>query len=207
MENNTAENRLKRTFFIVEANSFEVMSLWRDHAKQSDRANKFSKQDWEQMPDGWPVTVGKLGKRPCCIDVRWFKIDGYLVMFYDQCSQVSDSIQTEKWLSKHFKGTYDSGTRRAWTDAMNFGHCLHAIKEQKEIDSWGNQSGELIMRRIERFLLRWLCERLVRQGFDHKNNITEYFAIMQKAIAKEFREDNTAGHNSLARECLLDAQR
>lgn len=81
---------------------------------------------------GWLVVVGKLNKRPCCITVTFDKIDGCLIMFYDQCSQVSDSVQTEKWLRKNFKGTYDNGTRYAQTDANNFGHCLSAIKEHNE---------------------------------------------------------------------------
>ena len=135
MENNTAENRLKRTLFIVEATSFEQFSLWQQHSKTSDSRPSWAQVvDWKEM-DGWLVTVGKLGKRPCCVSMSWARIDGCLVMFYDQCSQVCDSIQTEKWLEKHFSGRYDNGTRRAWTDAQNFGHCLSAIKEQKELDS------------------------------------------------------------------------
>lgn len=50
-------------------------------------------------------------------------------MFYDQCSQVTDSLQTEKWLEKHFKGMWDNGLRRAYTDAMNFSHALAGINE------------------------------------------------------------------------------
>lgn len=63
------------------------------------------------------------------------------------------------------------------------------------------------MNRIERFLLRCLCKRLVRQGFDHKKSITEYYAIMQQAIVKEFREDNKPTTDAFARECMIDAQR
>jgi hypothetical protein len=63
------------------------------------------------------------------------------------------------------------------------------------------------MNRIERAFLRRLTKKLVRQGFDHKNNITEYYAIMQKAIVNEFREDNKPTTDAFARECLLDAQR
>ena len=131
--NDTAENRLKRTVFIVEANSFECLCLWRDHAKQNrDPRPDMTQQDWEQINSGWMVTVGKVGKRPVCIDVRWYKIDGCLVMFYDACSQVVDHRQVEAWLRKNFTNKYDNDTRWAQCDAMNFGHCLSAIREHNE---------------------------------------------------------------------------
>lgn len=144
-ENDTAENRLKRTLFIVEATSFEQQMLWRDHSIES-RHSQFplaggARMKWEQINPGWLVTVGHLGtmkgkgkfkKRPVCISVSWSRIDGYLVMFYYQCSQVTDSVQTEKWLEENFKGKHDGGTRRAQCDAMNFGHCLRAIREANQ---------------------------------------------------------------------------
>lgn len=140
-DEDTAENRLKKTLFIVEATSFEQHALWRDHAKENNLnpSPGYAKYTWEQVNPGWLVTVGHLGtakgkgenkKRPVCINVSWNRIDGHLVMFYDQCSQVADSVQTEKWLDENFKGKYDSRTRRAQCDAMNFGHCLSAIREK-----------------------------------------------------------------------------
>lgn len=129
-----AETRLKKTGFIVEANSFEVMCLWRENAKDSTHPpqDALRRQTWEQIMDGWLVTVGKIGKRPVCIDVRWFKIDGVLVCFWDACSQVVDHKQIDAWFAKHFAGTYDNGTRRASTDANNFHLCLHALEEIRE---------------------------------------------------------------------------
>lgn len=133
--NDTAEERLKRTLFIVEANSFEELALWRDTAKNSDCLRKGVKGlTWEQK-HGWLITVGELDNRPCCISTSWVKIDGCLILFWYNCSQVTDSVQTDKWFEKHFKGTYDNGTRRATCDAMNFGHCLSAIKEYKKLNS------------------------------------------------------------------------
>lgn len=127
----TAENRLKNTVFVVEATDFEVLSLWRNHAKESPENNDYERVTWQQMNPGWIVQVGKLDKRPCCISTQWVKIDGQLVMFYEQCSQVCDSVQTQKWLKKHFKAKWD-GTRPATTNAMNFGHCLQGVKQANE---------------------------------------------------------------------------
>ena len=123
----TAENRLKKTLFVVEATDYERYSIWRECAKQSPQIIPV---EWEQL-DGWSIQVGTLAKRPVVLSTQWVKIDGFLVMFWYQCSQVTDSVMAEKWIKKYFKGTYDGGTRQAWTDAMNFGACLSAIKEAK----------------------------------------------------------------------------
>jgi hypothetical protein len=124
----TAESRLVKTMFIVEATSTEQHFLWSQWCKDS-LSPTFGKLKWEQLNPGWLVTVGKIGKRPCCISVAWNRIEGQLVMFWHQCSQVTDSLQAEKWLEDNFKGTWDNGRRRASTDAMNFHHCIDAIQE------------------------------------------------------------------------------
>lgn len=126
MSQDTAESRLAETLFIVEATSFEQFSLWEKYHDE---------YKWEQINGGWIVTVGTLDDRPCCISTFWARINGQLVMFYYQCSQVTDSLQTDEWLEKNFNGMWDNGHRRARTDAMNFHHCLHAIREKnKEIN-------------------------------------------------------------------------
>lgn len=131
----TAESVLAKTFFIVEATSFEYLSLWADHSDESmSRSPMLTKShapivEWIQMNPGWIVQIGELDKRPVSMSVNWAKIDGHLVMFWYLCSQVADYVMAEKWLKKHFHGTYDNGLRRAETDAYNFGHCLSAIRE------------------------------------------------------------------------------
>lgn len=131
-QDDTWEERLKRTIFAVEATSFEQLMLWRDHAHNSpNRIPKFPVIEWEQINSGWGVTVGKLGKRPVVISVSWCKLDGFLVMFWYACSQVSDSKQVDKWFEKNFPVRYDNGHRPATCDAMNFGHCISALREAK----------------------------------------------------------------------------
>jgi hypothetical protein len=126
----TVENRLTKTFFVVEATDAEQFFLWKEWSNQSDKRCIPDGVVWEQVNPGWLITVGKLGKRPCCISVSWVRINGKLVMFWYQCSQVTDSLQAEAWIEKHFKRTYDGG-RPSTTDAMNFAHCIHAIRDEK----------------------------------------------------------------------------
>ena len=56
--------RLKRSVFLVEANSFEQLTLWQQHAHHSPHQKHFDYTPlrWEQL-DGYAVNVGKIGKR------------------------------------------------------------------------------------------------------------------------------------------------
>jgi len=176
--NDTAEFRLERTLFIVEATHNEAHELWRRYAQDSrhsytvkrDQLHRFFCTDsypdtlvgtmareralgylkelddavryfasanekplkWEQVSPGWLVRVGEVGDMPVNISVQWNEIDGYLVCFYEAVSAVVDNRMVEKWLKEHFKGKWDSGTRRAECDAGNFHMCLHAIEEAKK---------------------------------------------------------------------------
>ncbi len=135
--NDTAENRLKQTLFIVEGDAYH---LWCEHSQDSlyppwnVRENKraYSARRWEQVGNGWGVCVGTAGQRPVMIDVQWYRIDGQWVMFYHGCSELVDHAMIDKWLAKHFTGTYGGGTRRARCDEGNFGHCLGAIDDANE---------------------------------------------------------------------------
>ena len=129
--NDTAKSRLKKTFFIVEATSFEVSCLWRDYCDRSD-ISRINAVPWEQVNLGWMVHICNIDNRPCSISTSWYKIDGKLVMFWYPCSQVVDYVQIEKWLKEYFTGTYNKGTRRAATDADNFHRCIGAIEEANE---------------------------------------------------------------------------
>lgn len=130
MSDETAESRLAKTLFVVEATSFETQCLWAENSKDSN-CRRFTPRRWEQVSPGWLVTVGELDYRPVCISMSWARIDGRLVMFWYPTSQVVDTVQIEKWLEKHFTGKWDGGTRNAQTNAMNFHHCLDAIDEDK----------------------------------------------------------------------------
>lgn len=126
----TAESRLSKTLFIVEATSFEQHSIW-----EKNRDGRFASHfEWQHIPDGWLVEVGEINSKPCCISVSWAKIEGYLVMFYHPTSRMVDWQMIEAWISESFQGKWDSGTRKAKTDAQNFHHCVDAINERKQLD-------------------------------------------------------------------------
>lgn len=126
--------RLKRSVFLVEANSFEQLTLWQQHAIGSPHQKhfNFTPLRWEQM-DGYAVNVGKIGKRELWVTLTWNRLNGCLVCFYDESSQLRDLVQTKAWFDKYFKTRSFIGSRAAQCDAMNFGHCISAIKEHNRI--------------------------------------------------------------------------
>ena len=124
--NDTAESRLKKTFFIVEATSFEQSCLWRDYCSRSDKP-RYDVHTWVSISPGWMIHISEINDRPCCISTTWYKIDGKLVMFWYPCSELVDYKLIEEWLEKNFTGTYDGGSRRASIDADNFHNCISAI--------------------------------------------------------------------------------
>lgn len=137
-EEDNAENRLKNTFCIVEADDFAQYALWCQHAKHSlyppysRRTNKraYPARDWKEISSGWLVQVGTTGGLPVYISVHWAYIDRLPVMFWYGCSRVTDSILIEIWLDKHFNGVWEG--RRTSYDAMNFHNCLIAIDGAKK---------------------------------------------------------------------------
>jgi len=137
--NDTAENRLKHTFFLVEANSNEYMSLWEKYSGQSiykityQGKPAYESFEWENRIGGWGVTVGEIYKRPICISVSWTRINGKWVCFWYPTSQMVDYVKIEKWLDEHFKGTHDNG-RRSVCDASSFHNCLHAIETANKVE-------------------------------------------------------------------------
>ena len=62
------------------------------------------------------------------------------------------------------------------------------------------------MTRIEKWLLKRIVERNVRQGPTHMANMTEIFQLVKEVWAGEFTEDNEATVNATLQECLGSAK-
>lgn len=119
------DERLKKVKFFVEANSFERHQLWRDFHE---------KIDWKQDLSGVSILIGQIKParkpaRPIYVDFSFATLNGKLICFYNGCSALVDHTMIEEWLEKEYPVKYDSGSRRAMCDAMNFHHCFHFCKE------------------------------------------------------------------------------
>jgi hypothetical protein len=125
-ERRMVDPRYAVTAFVVEATDFEQLTLWQQWHETVT---------WQQDNPGWLETVGHNAGRPVCISVSWNVINGRHVMFYEATSQVVDHELVDAWLVANCNPKWDNGTRRAHTNAMNFGHCIHAVAPNTRVRS------------------------------------------------------------------------
>lgn len=126
-ENDPIAKRLKKVFFVVEANSYESMMLWKSN-EESD-----AKRQWKEDNSGDTVTVGEVDGRPVNVTFFYTTIEGRVVAFMNPISQMVDWKMIDDWLELNCKPLYDGGTRIARTNAMNFHNCLHAIDDANKV--------------------------------------------------------------------------
>ncbi len=63
------------------------------------------------------------------------------------------------------------------------------------------------MNLLFKIVLKYICKRIVVQGFNHKAYITEYYQIMQAAAENEFTEDNKPTLDGFLDDCFLQARK
>jgi hypothetical protein len=130
---------LKGTFAVVEATHNESHNLWAQWSVE----NTFRARDphdqrrllhWEQISRGFMETIGafRFGKddvMPVTLSCFWSRLRvrptdaGQLVLFWEMCSQVTDSRMAERFFKEN---TPESVIN---TDASNFHNVAHALKE------------------------------------------------------------------------------
>ena len=114
------DERLGKTFFLVEATHFERIQLWE---KWHDRVK------WEEDSCGYCHEIGSVNDLPVVLHISFAHLDDRLVAFYESTSQVVDWKMIEGWLQEHcHPPKWDNGARPAKCDATNFGHCIDAIR-------------------------------------------------------------------------------
>ncbi len=48
----------------------------------------------------------------------------------------------------------------------------------------------------------WITQKIVVQGFEHRQNIIDYFKILNDSARKEFVEDNKCSLDSFLTDCF-----
>lgn len=141
-DNDVIDSRFKDTEFVVEADGYAQQQLWYDYHKPN--LNEVAgahygtfvpdknKVEWVEDCRGAFYQTGELDGRPVCTNFFWAKLDGHLIVFYDNTSQVVDTVQVEQWLNKNCWPKWDNGTRIAITNADNFHHVINHIRESDE---------------------------------------------------------------------------
>ncbi|KKL70171.1 hypothetical protein LCGC14_2107590 [marine sediment metagenome] len=127
--------RFADTVFVVEANSFERLTLWSMHSHQGSIESMhvpYKRYKWEQDSLGCMIEVGHINNEPVRIDFFWNIIDGHRVAFYGRRTWLIDLYMVKAWLEAHCNPIWD-GSRRAHCNAMNFHHCLNAIDDSNGV--------------------------------------------------------------------------
>jgi hypothetical protein len=119
----------KDVVFIVEADSFSRHMLWRENFGINGQNAKVVKS-WEEISEGFLVTVGHFANCQVCVEIFFSIINGKKVMFYDAVSEVVKHSMVKDWLLRYSEGiTWDNGERWAHCDALNFAQCIEAISQ------------------------------------------------------------------------------
>jgi hypothetical protein len=107
---------VQRAKFIVMANTYERLSLWRE---------SHNEYKWDDNPVGAFVTIGSICFHPVAVQLTWSTINGQIVAFVEDSSQYVHHPTIEKWIMEELAlpGCYK-------TDAMNFFNLLHAIDHE-----------------------------------------------------------------------------
>lgn len=96
--------KLLATEYIIDATSYEMLSLWQEN---HDRIS------WEQVPTGAVVTIAELNDELININCTWAWINDHLVMFFYCCS----NLCRLDFIDDYFKRNCPSAKR---INAMNF---------------------------------------------------------------------------------------
>jgi hypothetical protein len=119
----TAEKRLLVTEYLVQATHEESFMLWKEWNE---------KFEWVQISQGFGHTVGNVvlqkpngatEEMPVAISMMWWLLEGRLVCFYEDTSQVVDHRMVEAWIRPQVK---------KHTNATNFHHCIHDLELTKQ---------------------------------------------------------------------------
>lgn len=108
------EQRVEDVEYLVEADSRAELDLWSKYHRSTK---------WDENHVGLMQQVGTArgvnGKKmPVCVHVRFAKINGHVIAFYEGTSAVVDHDAIEEWVKKRYKHA------KGQTNATNFHNAL-----------------------------------------------------------------------------------
>lgn len=117
------EHKLKTTKFFINANSYEMLTLWQEH-----------RDIWIEDNSGFSQIIGFIKDDqdlPINVSFMFAKLYNIRVCFYDVVSRYSDMVMVEEWIKENYSVYYDKGSRLGITDSMNFHHAVDACKDNE----------------------------------------------------------------------------
>ncbi len=97
--------RLKSVIGVIEANSFEYMTLWEMYASEalSFGIGTRARCDWREDLSGLFFIIGHLAERPVTIQLRFAELNGHRVIFFNSPSVVVDHDMVRSWIDTHVR--------------------------------------------------------------------------------------------------------
>jgi hypothetical protein len=142
------EERIAKTEYLVEADSFAILKLWQHFSHEMP--NKFGswpRYSWKQQQPSCGIEVGQLAGYPVMLSLEWNVVGGALLCFFSSPSRVVDHEMIRDFLVKHFPNV-------PRTDAANF-PCEHLQRRE---------APPVILEENARTIGREALERFASQG-------------------------------------------
>lgn len=112
------EDVYKDVYGIVEANSFETLTLWQYW-------NQDKGYSWIQNNSGWLVKVGKLADKEVWISPLAHVVKGKKILFVEATSSVVDWEMIEEYLKKNVPSAIKENGFLRKENAGNFHNLVH----------------------------------------------------------------------------------
>lgn len=120
------EERIKKTEYLVEADSFASQCLWERYASEAvPHFGDWPRYSWENQNPGMMLEIGQLEGLPVMVTFFWRIVGGMLLCFFSGDSRVTDHQMIRAFLNERFPGV-------PVCDAMNFHHVLERVRSRHE---------------------------------------------------------------------------
>jgi hypothetical protein len=148
MDKYMLEERTKKTEYLVEADNFAILSLWRCYAEDAiEKFGDWPRYSWKQQQPSCGIEIGQLAGYPVMLSLEWNVVGGALLCFFSSPSRVVDHQMVRDFLAEHFPNV-------PRTDAVNF-PCEHLQRRE---------APPVILEENARTLGREALERFASQG-------------------------------------------
>lgn len=104
------DDMLASAAVVVEATSYESMTLWREWNEPRDPRPKVQ---WDHISLGAWFQIGKFHDAPVCVSISFARVNGSIVAFWECTSIVAHSKMIEEWIAAKMP-------KARGTNAMNF---------------------------------------------------------------------------------------
>lgn len=110
--------------YLVEANSFEKLTLWNTWVKSAKEPIK-----WKDSNRGVIPVVGLVNKLPVCVSILINEIEGMPVVFWEATSRMVDHDLIKDWFKEKMPQLFPEQNAHLSCDAQNFHCCVHYLQD------------------------------------------------------------------------------